>query len=509
MKLRKILIANRGEIAVRIIRTCREMGISSVAVFSDADRAMPHVQMADEAYRIGPPPSRESYLNGKTIIEVARHCGADGIHPGYGFLSENPVFAEEVTSNGLVFIGPTARSIRMMGDKTAARTLMQQSGVRVVPGTNEPLSDLAALERFCGESGFPILIKAAAGGGGKGMRVVGTMSDLSAAFRAARSEALSAFGDERVYAEKYFAQPRHIEFQIVADTHGTTVHLGERECSIQRRHQKVIEESPSVVVDDDLRDRMGSAAVRAAEACGYVNAGTIEFLVDKDRNFYFLEMNTRLQVEHPVTEMRTGLDLVALQIRIAEEEPLGFAQQDVSFRGHAVECRIYAEDPSNNYLPATGKIHHLRPSQGFGIRDDRGVAEGGEVSVYYDPMISKLIVWGKTRDEALLRMERALEEYEVLGVSTNIPLNLDVIRHPGFRAGDFDTHFLGNHPDLGKPVRVDPRHEVALAGLAALMSLRQQNGSAFPSREPAFRPNPRPGGRSHGWKNSRNRHLRD
>lgn len=440
--IRKVLIANRGEIAVRIIRTCREMGIRTVAVFSDADRSMPHVGFADEAYSIGAAPSRESYLSIDKVIDIAKRSGADAIHPGYGFLSENAVFAQRVQEAGLKFVGPSAESIRAMGDKTEARRLMMQAGVPIVPGTTNAISSVQEASVFCQKHGFPILLKAASGGGGKGMRVVLRSEDLSSSFQAAQSEALSAFGDGRVYVEKYLERPRHIEFQVLADEHGHVIHLGERECSIQRRHQKVIEETPSVIVDDELRQRMGETAVQAARACNYHNAGTIEFLVDARRNYYFLEMNTRLQVEHPVTEERTGVDLVALQLLVAMGEHLPMKQQEVLFRGHAIECRIYAEDPANQFLPSTGKLLHLRPAQGPGIREDRGVDVGGEISVYYDPLISKLIAWGPTRGDAISRMRRALREYEILGVRTNIPLNLYVLNHPDFLSGNFDTHFL-------------------------------------------------------------------
>jgi acetyl-CoA carboxylase biotin carboxylase subunit len=478
--IKKILVANRGEIAVRIMRTCKEMDIRTVAVFSEADRLMPHVLMADEAYLLGPPPSRESYLRVDRILDVARSCGADAIHPGYGFLSENEDFAEAVTRAGLIFIGPSASSIRAMGDKTEARRIVSRAGVPIVPGTAESVETAEAAEEFCRAHGFPVLIKAAAGGGGKGMRIVRRKEDLVSLLGAARSEARSSFGDGRVYLEKYLEGPRHIEFQILADNHGNVIHLGERECSIQRRHQKVIEETPSVIVDDRMREAMGETAVNAARACAYVNAGTIEFLVDRHRHFYFLEMNTRLQVEHPVTEMRTGVDLVASQIRIAMGEPLGMRQQDVHFRGHAIECRIYAEDPKNNYLPSTGIVRHLRPSQGFGIRDDRGIEQGNEISVYYDPLVSKLVVWGQTREETRRRMIRALTEYEVLGVETNIPLNLAVLQHPRFIEGTFDTHFLEDERIAALRPDIESCEMMAASAVAALMFHQEteKNGNA-------------------------------
>lgn len=472
-RIRKVVIANRGEIAVRIIRACREMNIRSVAIFSDADRKSPHVFGADEAYRVGPPPSRESYLQIDNILTIARQCGADAIHPGYGFLSENAVFARRVREAGLIFVGPKHESIRAMGDKTEARKLMQKAGVPTVPGTPDAIGDVKEAREFAAQHGYPILIKAAAGGGGKGMRVVHDANDLAPAFTAAQSEALSAFGDPRVYVEKYLEKPRHIEFQILADKHGSVVHLGERECSIQRRHQKVIEETPSTIVDDRMRDEMGAMAVAAARACNYENAGTIECLVDKNRNFYFLEMNTRLQVEHPVTELRTGIDIVHEQLRIAAGEKLSFSQQDVRFAGHAIESRVYAEDPENNFLPSTGTITHLRPPQGFGIRDDRGVEEGGEISVYYDPMIAKIAAHGRNRDKAIAKLVRALGEYEILGVRTNIPFNLFVLKHPKFLEGDFDTHFVQKY---FKPSSLEeiPDHELEVAAVIAC-AVRQEN----------------------------------
>ena len=472
MKERSIhtmLIANRGEIAVRVIRTCRELGIRSVAVYSDADRTLPHVLMADEARRIGPPPSRESYLAMDAILEAARSSGADAIHPGYGFLSENPEFARRVIEAGMLFVGPRPETIALMGDKTEARRLLKNSSVPLVPGTPGPVRSEREIRSFCDEHGYPVLLKAAAGGGGKGMRTIRKQDDIAEYFRAAQSEAKSAFGDDRVYLEKYLDRPRHVEFQIIADRAGNTVHLGERECSIQRRHQKVIEETPSTALTEELRTRMGAAAVAAAKACRYENAGTIEFLLDGKRNFYFLEMNTRLQVEHPVTELRTGLDIVALQCSIAEGKPLGLAQGDVHFRGHALECRIYAEDPAHGYLPSTGVLSCLRPSEGIGIREDRGIEQGNEVSVYYDPMIAKLIAWAPTRNEAIRRMVRALREYEISGVTTNIGLCQFVLEHPRFREGNFDTHFLQDEYLPGEGHRNGNPDRRAAAILCALL----------------------------------------
>jgi len=494
-RIRTVLIANRGEIAVRILRTCRERGIRTVAVYSDADRTMPHVLLADEAYRIGPPPSRESYLVIENILDVARRAGADAIHPGYGFLSERPEFADAVSQAGFAFIGPPGSAIRAMGDKTAARQLMRRAGVATVPGSEGPVASAAEAEAFCATAGYPVLIKAAAGGGGKGMRVVRRREELAAALAQAQSEARSAFGDARVYLEKYLEEPRHIEFQILADEHGNTIHLGERECSIQRRHQKIIEESPSVVVDEEIRERMGAVAVRAAQACGYVNAGTIEFLMDKTGAFYFLEMNTRLQVEHPVTELRTGLDLVAEQLNIAEGHPLGLHQEDVRMNGHAIECRICAEDPSNNFLPSTGTIVHLTAAQGPGIREDRGVETGQEISVYYDSLISKVIAWGATRPVAIARMERALQEYAIAGVATNIPVCLFVLGHPAFRSGTFDTGFLATYLQAETLLLQEQRSEMGAAILAAWLEHR--------GNSPALRNGADPGangtaGRDHG-----------
>ena len=501
-RIRSILIANRGEIAVRVMRTCREMGISTVAVYSDADRGMAHVQAADRAYRIGPPPSRESYLNMSAIIDVARGAGVDAIHPGYGFLAENPEFASRVREAGMVFIGPSPDAIRAMGDKTEARRLVRAAGVPTVPGSDGPIEREEEARAFCEAHGFPVLLKAAAGGGGKGMRVVDRMEDLSGSLRSARSEAQSAFGDRRIYLEKYLENPRHVEFQILGDTHGGIVHLGERECSVQRRHQKIVEESPSVLLDDDLRGRMGETAVRAAASCGYTNAGTIEFLVDRGRNFYFLEMNTRLQVEHPVTEMRTGLDLVALQIRIAEGARLPFTQSEIAFRGHAIECRICAEDVQQDYLPSTGRIVHLRPSSGPGIREDRGIEQGSEIPVYYDSLISKLVAWAPTREEAMSKMERALAEYELVGVSTNISLCRAVLQNAAFRKGLYDTHLLTHGMNTGSLARPDRSMLVATAALCAL--LEHQASASAPQGQPGRQPV-----NASGWRGQRTSRMRD
>jgi len=438
----KVLIANRGEIAARIIRSCREMGIATVAVFSEADRRAPHVRFADEAYLIGSAPSAESYLRYEKLVDVAGQSGADAIHPGYGFLAENAEFADRCADAGITLIGPSGDAMRSMGDKTSARQTMQNAGVPVVPGTDEDVEDARQAGRIADSVGYPVLVKAAMGGGGKGMRIVHGEDELEGALRAARSEAQSAFGDPTVFIEKYVEEPRHVEFQILADTHGHVVHLGERECSVQRRHQKLIEESPSCVLDDSLREAMGQAAVKAAEAVGYSNAGTIEFIVDKNRHFYFLEMNTRLQVEHPVTEMRTGLDLVKEQIRIASGDPLPFTQEEIRFTGASIECRISAEDPDENFMPSIGLVTRLTEPGGPGVRVDSGFYRGYDVPIYYDPMIAKLIVWAETRDEAIARMQRALSEYEIGGIKTTIPFHLKALADERFVSGDYSTSFV-------------------------------------------------------------------
>jgi acetyl-CoA carboxylase biotin carboxylase subunit len=438
----KVLVANRGEIAVRVIRACREMGIRTVAVYSEADRSALHVRLADEARSIGPAPSRESYLSIARVLEAAEGAGAEAVHPGYGFLAENAAFARACEEKGLVFIGPRAETIALMGEKTAARREAVAAGVPVVPGTLEPLAHEGTIAREAARLGFPVMLKAAAGGGGKGLRLVGSADELPSAVARARSEARGAFGDDSVYLEKAILRPRHIEIQLLADAHGTTVHLFERECSIQRRHQKVIEESPSPLVTPDLRARMGNLAVALAERVGYVGAGTLEFLVDADRNPYFLEMNTRLQVEHPVTEEVTGIDIVKMQIRIAQGEALPLGQGDIEQRGHAIECRVYAEDPEAGFLPSPGRILALRVPGGPGVRDDSGVYEGWDVPVHYDPLISKLVVWAGSRPEAIQRMRRALSEYQVLGIRTTLPFFARALRHPAFEAGDIDTSFI-------------------------------------------------------------------
>jgi acetyl-CoA carboxylase biotin carboxylase subunit len=440
--LGKVLVANRGEIAVRVIRACRDAGLRTVAVFSEADREALHVRLADEARLLGPPPASQSYLLVERLVEVARASGADAVHPGYGFLAENARFAAACRAAGLTFIGPPPAAIEAMGDKTAARRIAAEQGVPLVPGTTEPVGSDDEAARVASELGYPVMIKAAMGGGGRGMRRVAAPGELASALRLARSEAKSAFGDGAVYVEKAIVEPRHIEIQVLADAHGRVVHLGERECSIQRRHQKLIEEAPSTLVTEPLRRAMGEAACRLAAAVGYQNAGTVEFLVDADRRFYFLEVNTRLQVEHPVTELVTGLDLVHEQLRIAAGEKLGYGQDDVGLRGWAIECRISAEDPAASFRPSPGRIAVWRPPAGPWIRLDAGVAEGGEVPIHYDPLMAKLIVWGRDRDEAIRRMAGALAEFTVGGVRTTIPFHAAVMRHPDFVAGRLSTAFV-------------------------------------------------------------------
>jgi len=452
---KKILIANRGEIAVRIIRTCREMGISTVAVYSDADRGALHVLEADEAVRLGDSEPASSYLDIDKIVSAAREKGAEAIHPGYGFLAENPKFAATCRETGLVFIGPPANVIEDLGDKTIARQIMMDSGIPVIPGMTLPEADPDILAREAEAIGYPVLIKAASGGGGKGMRVVTSPDDIKSACESASSEAAAAFGNGAIYIEKFLARPRHVEFQILADSLGNCIHLLERECSIQRRHQKIIEETPSPAMTRNLRKEMGAAAVAVAKAAGYVNAGTVEFLLDQDRKFYFLEVNTRLQVEHPITEMITGIDLVRLQIEIAAGNPLSMSQEEIQGRGHAIECRIYAEDPENDFLPSPGKILFLQEPIGPGIRNDCGVYTGFQVPVEYDPILSKLIVYAENRDLAMRRMIRALENYVILGVKTPVPFLMDVIKSQEFQAGETFTDFIPAHFQDWQPAAGD------------------------------------------------------
>lgn len=471
--MKKILIANRGEIAQRVMRTAREMGIQTVAVFSEADRVMPFVRMADEAYCIGPAPSAQSYLRADVIIQTAKKCGADAIHPGYGFLSENAAFSKAVTDAGLTFIGPSAYSIEMMGSKIAAKQAAKKFGVPMVPGTEDPVKDAAEAMQIARSIGFPVLIKASAGGGGKGMRVVEKEEELEQQFNMARSEALSAFGDDAVFIEKYIAAPRHIEIQLLGDQHGNYVYLFERECSIQRRHQKLIEEAPSSILTPDIRKAMGESAVAVAKAANYFGAGTVEFLVDENLNFYFLEMNTRLQVEHCVTEMITGLDLVKEQIRIARGEKLGYTQEDLTIDGHALELRVCAEDPSSNFLPDTGKLELYQTPKGPGVRVDDGYEQGGEVSIFYDPMIAKLVVHGANREEAIQRLCRAIDEYAVKGICTTLQFGKWAVQTEPFRSGNFDTKFIEKYFTPEALENQDPEAEKAAALLASV--LWQQN----------------------------------
>ena len=488
----KILIANRGEIALRIIRAAHELGVEAVAVFSEADRLAPHVLAADEAYLIGPPPSAQSYLRTEALIEVAKRSGAQAIHPGYGFLSERAPFIRAVEQAGLVFIGPPADAVESMGDKTEARKRAIAAGVPVVPGTKEPLADAEEARQVAGEVGYPVLLKAAAGGGGKGMRVVRGEGEIEPAFDAASREALASFGDGSVYIEKFLEGPRHIEIQLLADMHGNTLHLGERECSIQRRHQKLIEEAPSAVLTPEQRNAMGATAVAAAEAVGYVGAGTVEFLF-QGGEFFFLEMNTRIQVEHPVTELVTGIDLVQWQIRVAAGERLPFTQSDIQWQGHAIECRITSEDPFNGFLPSTGRIELLEIPSGPGVRWDGGIAPGYEVGLFYDPMLAKLIVHAPTRLQAVDRMKRALGELRVVGVDTSVPFHLRVMDEADFRAGRLDIRYLDEHETelLNAPAAEDQLRAVALA--AALLQDEQRTRRSAARMEA-------PGGESGGWK---------
>jgi acetyl-CoA carboxylase biotin carboxylase subunit len=443
--MKKILVANRGEIAMRVMRTCKEMGIKTVAVFSEADRLSPHVRFADEAVCIGPAASNQSYLCGDKIIEVAKKLGVDGIHPGYGFLSENADFSQAVSEAGLIFIGPRPHAIRVMGSKLAAKEAARSYNIPLVPGTESAVSDIEEAKSVAREIGYPILIKASAGGGGKGMRIVERDEDLDEQMERAVSEALNAFGDGSVFIEKYVSSPRHIEIQVLADAHGNVIHLFERECSVQRRHQKVIEEAPSVILTPEIREAMGKSACDVARSCDYLGAGTCEFIFDEQNNFYFLEMNTRLQVEHPVTELITGVDLVRQQILIAMGQPLSIKQEDLKINGHAIQLRVYAEDPSNNFLPSIGKLQTYRAPKGVGVRVDDGYEEGMDIPIYYDPMIAKLITYGKDRNEAIARIIRAIDEYEIDGPSTTLSFGTFAFKHEAFVSGNFDTHFVKKH----------------------------------------------------------------
>ncbi len=441
----KILIANRGEIAVRIMRACQEMGVSTVAVYSEADRKSLHVQAADEAWLIGPPPAVESYLDMEKIIEVAHLCGAEAIHPGYGFLAENAAFARLCEKEKIIFIGPNSKALELVGDKVRSRLTMEKAGVPIIPGMKTIHKKLSDYDAEARKIGYPLMIKASAGGGGKGMRVVWKPKDLRPSLESGRREAKSAFGDESVYLEKYIEEPRHVEFQVLADNYGNVVHLFERECSIQRRHQKIVEESPSPALDQELREKMGDMAKKVIQVSGYNNAGTVEFLLDKDKKFYFLEVNARLQVEHPVTELTSGVDLVHQQLLIAAGGKLSFKQEDIQPRGHSIECRIYAEDPLHNFLPSSGKVLFLKEPQGPGVRHDSGIYSGCDVPIYYDPILAKLIVWAEERDLAGQRMANALDDYVILGIKTSIDFLKEVIRHPQFRAGNISTDFINKY----------------------------------------------------------------
>ena len=485
----KVLVANRGEIALRVMNTCREMGVATVAVYSEADRKAVHVLKADQAVLLGDSEPAQSYLNIDKIIAAAKQTGAEAIHPGYGFLAENPLFAERCEQESLVFIGPPSRVIRELGDKTVARRTVAGSGVPIIPGMSRPESDPGILADQADKIGYPVLIKAAAGGGGKGMRVVTSAKDFKEACISASSEAGRAFSDGSIYLEKYLSRPRHVEFQIIADRQGHVVHLFERECSIQRRHQKIIEETPSPIMTPELRERMGAAAVAVARASGYVNAGTVEFLVDQQRNFYFLEVNTRLQVEHPITEMITGLDIVRLQMEVASGNPLPFKQEDIRSRGHAIECRIYAEDPEKGFYPSPGKIIYMQQPSGPGIRNDCGIYAGFQVPVEYDPILSKLIAYAEDRDQAIMRMIQALQDYVILGVRTPVPFLIDVLKSEAFARGDTFTDFIDTHFTGWQPDRCDEHAACAAFIIDALSrsgkttaaaSAAQENGSSSP-----------------------------
>lgn len=467
--MKKILVANRGEIAIRVMRTAKQMGIKTVAIYSTIDRNAPHVKYADEAVLIGEAPSNQSYLLGDKIIQVAQNINADAVHPGYGFLSENADFAEACEKSNITFIGPKSKAIKIMGSKLAAKDAVKAYNIPMVPGTDTAITDIAEAKNIAKSIGFPILIKASAGGGGKGMRIVDKESEFESQMNRAISEAKNAFGDGSVFIEKYVASPRHIEIQVMADTHGNVIHLFERECSIQRRHQKVIEEAPSSVLTPQLRQRMGEAAIKVAKSCDYVGAGTVEFLLDENHNFYFLEMNTRLQVEHPVTELITDTDLVELQIRVARGEVLPLKQSDLKIKGHALELRVYAEDPLNDFLPSVGHLDVYKLPVGKNIRVDNGFEEGMDIPIYYDPMLSKLITYGKTREEAIELMLKAINEYEIEGVQTTLPFGTFVCEHEAFRTGNFDTHFVKKYYS---PEHLLEQHKTE-AKIAALVALKQ------------------------------------
>ncbi|RMG26037.1 MAG: acetyl-CoA carboxylase biotin carboxylase subunit [Bacteroidetes bacterium] len=486
-RIKRLLVANRGEIALRIMRTAREMGIITIGVYSEADREAPHVRFADEAYLLGPPPSSQSYLNGEKIIALCREQQIDAIHPGYGFLSENAAFARLAAEAGITFVGPPARSMEIMGDKLSAKQAVKAYGVPLVPGLDEAITDVAAARAVAAQIGFPVLVKASAGGGGKGMRIVEREEDFETQMARAVSEAEKAFGNGAVFIERYVSSPRHIEVQVLADTQGNVVHLFERECSVQRRHQKVIEEAPSSVLTEELRQQMGQAAIDVCRACGYVNAGTVEFLLDDQHRFYFLEMNTRLQVEHPVTEMITGIDLVREQIRIAEGEALSFRQEDLRIQGHAIEARVYAEDPTNQFLPDIGTLHVYERPQGSGIRVDDGFEPGMEIPIHYDPMIGKLIVHDASRELAIKKMIRAIEEFQIVGIHTTLDFCKFVMQHPAFTSGAFDTHFVEKYFDpalLKEKLKVEEAQLLALIGEQVLGKLSASANGQQPLPQP-------------------------
>ena len=472
--MKKILIANRGEIALRVMRSAKEMGIKTVAIYSEADRNALHVQYADEAFLIGPPPSNQSYLLGDKIIEVCKKLDVDAIHPGYGFLSENAEFAKNVIEAGIIFIGPSTHAIKVMGDKLSAKAAVKNYDIPMVPGTDEAMTDIEDAKDIANKIGYPILIKASAGGGGKGMRIVPKVDDFEEQMELAVNEATSAFGNGSVFIEKYVESPRHIEIQILADTYGNIVHLFERECSIQRRHQKVIEEAPSAVLTPELREQMGQSAVDVAKACNYIGAGTVEFLFDKGK-YYFLEMNTRLQVEHPVTEFITGIDLVKEQIKIARGEKLSFKQNDIELRGHSIELRVYAEDPNNNFLPDIGKLKLYKRPQGNGVRVDDGYDEGMEIPIYYDPMIAKLVTYGQNRQEAIERMKRAIDEYRIIGIETTLPFGKFVMETDSFISGNYNTHFVQNYFDPQKLNLSNNDESVAAIIMASILNQANSN----------------------------------
>ncbi|MCA8830209.1 acetyl-CoA carboxylase biotin carboxylase subunit [Hymenobacter pini] len=486
-KITKLLIANRGEIALRVLRSAKEMGLQTVAIYSEADRNALHVRYADEAVCVGPPASKDSYLRGDKILEVCRELGVDAIHPGYGFLSENAEFARMVKEAGLIFVGPSPEAMDIMGDKLSAKQAVKAYDIPLVPGLDEAISDVQEAKRVAEQVGFPVLIKASAGGGGKGMRLVYQPEEFEEQMQLAVNEAVSAFGDGAVFIEKFVTGPRHIEIQVLGDEHGNIVHLFERECSIQRRHQKVIEEAPSSVLTPELRAEMGRCAVDVARACNYTGAGTVEFLLDDQRNFYFLEMNTRLQVEHPVTEQITGLDLVKEQIKVAQGQPLAFRQEDLSITGHALELRVYAEDPQNNFLPDIGTLTtYVRP-QGPGVRVDDGFEQGMDIPIYYDPMIAKLVTFGATREEAIARMLRAIDEYQITGIETTLGFGRYVLQHPAFVSGNFDTNFIKDHftPEVLKPAAPDEATAKLAAVLTAMLLTEKKPATAASADVPA------------------------